>query len=84
MLYNHICDILSVQTIAQDLRSALCQILKKVGIVYEVVTTNDAIVESKSANIYEWFYYDDVQAFQSKIPKSVTYLVKRERWIKNC
>ena len=37
VLYNHICDILSVQTISQDLRSALCQILKKVGVVYEVV-----------------------------------------------
>ena len=38
-LYNHICDILSVQTIAQDLRSALCQILKKVGAVYHVTTS---------------------------------------------
>ena len=42
-LYNHICDILSVQTIAQDLRSALCQILKKVGAVYQVTSnTEDA------------------------------------------
>ena len=37
VLYNHICDILSVQTIAPELRSALCHILKKVGVVYEVV-----------------------------------------------
>jgi hypothetical protein len=36
VLYSHICDILSVQTISQDLRMALCKVLKRVGIVYGV------------------------------------------------
>ena len=38
VLYSHICDILSVQTIAQDLRTALCKVLKRVGIVYGVAS----------------------------------------------
>ena len=37
VLYSHICDILSVQTLAQDLRMALCKVLKRVGTVYAVV-----------------------------------------------
>lgn len=40
VLYRHICDILSVQTIAPDLRSILCQVLKRVGDVYGVVKVN--------------------------------------------
>ena len=37
VLYNQICDILSVQTIHQDLRAVLCSVLKRVGTVYDVV-----------------------------------------------
>lgn len=36
VLYLHICDILSVQTISQELRSTLCRVLKRVGNVYQV------------------------------------------------
>ena len=31
VLYDHICDILSVQTISQDLRMVLCKVLKRYG-----------------------------------------------------
>lgn len=40
VLFNHICDILSVQSISQELRVALCKILKCVGQVYGVTNDN--------------------------------------------
>lgn len=37
VLFNQVCDILSVQTISQDLRMSLCKMLKRVGNVYGIV-----------------------------------------------
>ena len=48
VLYSHICDILSVQTISHDLRMALCKVLKRVGIVYGVSESPAEIPTSSS------------------------------------
>jgi len=36
VLYNHICDILSV-SLSSDLRITLCNLLKRIGLVYKIV-----------------------------------------------
>ena len=52
VLYDHICDILSVQTISQDLRMALCKVHKRVEIICglaEELEQNRLIASTTSA-----------------------------------